>query len=142
MGVFGASGESGIASILSSVKTIAVLGIKPETHADQPAYYVPRYMQTAGYRIIPVPVYFPEVREILGERIYRALADIPIRVDMVSIFRRPADIPAHIDDILAAMPAVVWMQSGIREEGCAARLRARGIAVVQDKCLMVEHRRS
>ena len=136
----GGSHDPEIASILSSVKTIAVIGIKPESHADQPAHYVPRYMQAAGYRIIPVPVYFPEMRSILGEKVYRSLAEVPGKIDMVNIFRRPADIPAHMDDILAASPSVVWMQRGIREDACAERLRARGIKVVQDRCLMVEHR--
>jgi predicted CoA-binding protein len=132
--------EPDIAKILVSVRRIAVVGIKPESHAGQPAYYVPRYLQTVGYRIIPVPTYFPDVQIILGERVYRTLADVPEKIDLVALFRRPADIPAHLDDIFAAAPQVVWMQSGIREESCAARLRARGIVVVQDRCLMVEHR--
>lgn len=132
--------EPEIATILASVRSIAVVGIKPESHAGQPAHYVPRYLQTVGYRIIPVPTYFPDVQTILGERVYRTLAEVPEKIDLVALFRRPVDIPAHLDDIVAAAPQVVWMQSGIREEACAARLRARGIAVVQDRCLMVEHR--
>jgi predicted CoA-binding protein len=139
MGLSGIT-DPDIAAVLSSVKTVAVVGIKPESHAGQPAYYVPRYLQTAGYRIIPVPVYFPDVQSILGERVYRSLAEVPEQIDLVALFRRPADIPAHMDDMLAASPRVVWMQSGIREEACAVRLRSRGITVVQDRCLMVEHR--
>jgi hypothetical protein len=80
------------------------------------------------------------VQSILGERVYRSLAEVPEQIDLVALFRRPADIPAHMDDMLAASPRVVWMQSGIREEACAVRLRSRGITVVQDRCLMVEHR--
>src|SRR5436305_5800773 len=78
-----------IAEVIQNTKTIAVLGIKPESHASQPAFYVSKYMQNAGYTIIPVPVYYPEVAEILGEKVYRKLIDIPGEVDMVNVFRRP-----------------------------------------------------
>ena len=131
---------SEIADVIRSTKTIAVLGIKPETHASQPAFYVPKYMQTAGYKVIPVPVYYPEVTEILGEKVFRKLTDIPGEVDMVNVFRRPQDIPQHVDDIIAKMPKFVWFQLGIVNHEAAERLAAAGIKVVQDKCLMVEHR--
>jgi predicted CoA-binding protein len=114
-----------------------VLGIKTPESA-QPAFYVPRYAQQAGYEVVPVPVYYPEVTEILGEKVYRTLAEIPGEVDMVNIFRRPKDIPAHLDDILAKKPKSVWMQSGISHPEVAARLAEAGIDVVQDHCLMVE----
>jgi predicted CoA-binding protein len=126
-----------ISAILPAIRTAAILGIKAEPRTA-PAYYVPEYVQEAGIRIIPVPVYFPDVTEILGERVYRALADIPERVDAVVIFRRPNDIPAHVDDILACRPSVVWMQSGIRHPAVADQLAAAGIKVVQNRCLMVE----
>src|SRR3982750_101888 len=90
-----------IVDVLRESKRIAVVGIKPESHAGQPAFYVPRYMAEAGYEIIPVPVYYPEVTQILGKAVYRKLADIPGDVDMVNVFRRPDDIPQHVDDILA-----------------------------------------
>src|SRR5437879_1460077 len=93
-----------IQTLLSQTKTIAVLGIKTEAQSDQPAFYVPKYMQKAGFRIIPVPVYYPDVTEILGEKVYRKVADIPDEVDLVNIFRRPQDIPPHLDDLLAAKP--------------------------------------
>jgi predicted CoA-binding protein len=131
---------SDITELIRSTKTIAVLGIKPESHASQPAFYVPKYMQNAGYRIIPVPVYYPEVTEILGEKVYRKLVDIPDEIDMVNVFRRPQDIPPHVDDIIAKRPKSVWFQLGIVNDAAAERLAAEGIKVVQDKCLMVEHR--
>lgn len=123
--------------MLERTRTIAVLGIKTaETGA--PAFYVPEYAQRSGYKIVPVPVYFPEVTEILGEPVFRRLADIPVPVDMVNVFRRPKDIPAHLDDILAARPSVVWMQLGIRHDQVAEQLTAAGIDVVQDRCLLVD----
>lgn len=129
-----------IADLIRETKTIAVLGIKPESHSSQPAFYVSKYMQDAGYKIVPVPVYYPEVTEILGEKIYRKLVDIPDEIDMVNVFRRPQDIPQHVDDIIAKKPRSVWFQLGIVNDEAAEQLAAAGIKVVQDKCLMVEHR--
>ena len=132
---------STILEIIRGTKTIAVLGIKPESHADQAAHYVPAHMADAGYDIIPVPVYYPEVTEILGRRVYRKLTDIGRPVDMVNVFRRPNDIPPHVDDILAVKPKSVWFQLGIRNDEAAQRLAQAGIKVVQDRCLMVEEGR-
>ena len=129
-----------IAEVIRNTKTIAVLGIKPECHAGQPAFYVSKYMQNAGYTIIPVPVYYPEVNVILGEKVYRKLTDIPKYVDMVNVFRRPQDIAEHVDDIIAKRPKSVWFQLGIVNDEAAERIAAEGIKVIQDKCLMVEHR--
>jgi len=129
-----------IKQLLSAVKRIAVLGIKPETHANQPAHYVPKYIQSAGYKIIPVPVYYPEVTEIMGEQVYRDLRDIPGEIDLVNVFRLPHDIPKHTDEILEAKPKFVWIQSGLRNDEVAETLAKAGIKVVQDLCLMVEHR--
>jgi predicted CoA-binding protein len=131
----------GIAAMLKDTKTIAVLGIKPESHAGQPAYYVAAHMDRSGYEVIPVPTYFPEVTEILGKRVYRTLAEIGRPIDMVNVFRRPSDIPPHVDDILAAKPKYVWFQLGIRNDEAARRLAEAGIKVVQDRCLMVEQGR-
>ncbi|HLV27452.1 MAG TPA: CoA-binding protein [Gemmatimonadales bacterium] len=129
-----------IQRLLGESRRIAVLGIKvPESY--QPAYHVPRYMQLAGYEIVPVPVYYPDVTEILGERVYRKLADIPGELDIISVFRRPSDLPPHLDDILRARPAAVWMQSGIRHRAVAESLAREGIEVVQDRCMMVEHQK-
>lgn len=129
-----------LARVLRDHRRIAVLGIKPETRRDRAAFYVPEYMARHGYEILPVPVYYPEVTEILGQQVYRSLRDIPGPVDMVNVFRRSADIPAHLPDILAVHPRSVWFQLGIRNDAAAAVLAGAGIQVVQDRCLMVEHR--
>ncbi|HYC63045.1 MAG TPA: CoA-binding protein [Thermoanaerobaculia bacterium] len=131
----------GIAAMLKDTRTIAVLGIKPESHGGQPAHYVPAHMDRAGYEIIPVPTYYPEVTEILGKPVFRTLAAIGRPVDMVNVFRRPSDIPPHVDDILAAKPKYVWFQLGIRHDEAAQQLAEAGIKVVQDRCLMVEEGR-
>ena len=126
-----------IRRLLGEVRRVAVLGIKtPETGA--PAYYVPAYAQRSGYEVIPVPVYYPDVTEILGEPVFRRLTDVPGGIDLVNVFRRPHDIPAHVDDILAARPKAVWLQLGIRNDAVAERLAKEGIDVVQDRCLLVE----
>ncbi|HUQ19955.1 MAG TPA: CoA-binding protein [Gemmatimonadaceae bacterium] len=131
--------SDGIRHILEDAKRIAVLGAKCE--ADRPAHFVPEYAQAAGYEIIPVPVYYPDCTEILGEKVYRKVADVPGDVDIVDVFRRPEHIPPHVDDIIAKKPKAVWFQSGIRNDAAAERLAKAGIKVVQDRCLMVELRR-
>jgi len=131
----------GIGAILDDTKTIAVLGIKPETHAGQAAHYVPAHMLDAGYDVIPVPTYYPEVKEIFGRPVFRSLSSIGRPIDMVNVFRRPHDIPPHVDDILAAKPKYVWFQLGIRNDEAARMLAEAGIKVVQDRCLMVEETR-
>lgn len=129
-----------IRDLLRTTKTIAVLGIKPETRRYQPAFYVPEYMARAGYEIIPVPVYYPEITEILGKPVYRHLDDVPGEIDLLNVFRRSEDIPKHTDEILAKRPKAVWFQLGIRNDEVAKLLAEAGIKVVQDLCLMVEHR--
>lgn len=129
-----------IRRICRGLRRIAVLGIKPEDHAGQPAYYVPRYMQDAGVEVVPVPVYYPDVTTILGAPVYRRVADVPGHVDLVDVFRRPSDIPPHVDDLIAKKPDVVWFQLGIRNDEAAEALARAGIRVVQDRCLMVDHR--
>jgi predicted CoA-binding protein len=129
--------DDGIRALLERTRRIAVLGIKtPES--GQPAYYVAEYAKRAGYEIVPVPVYYPDVTEILGEPVYRTLSAIPGNIDMVDVFRRARDIVAHVDDILAKRPASVWFQLGIRNDAVAERLAREGIDVVQDRCLLVE----
>ena len=131
--------DAGIKRLLEATRTIAVLGIKtPES--GQPAYYVPQYAKRAGYEVIPVPVYYPDVTEILDAPVYRTVAAIPGPVDMVNVFRRPRDIDAHVDDILAKQPKSVWFQQGIRNDAAAERFARAGIDVVQDRCLLVELR--
>jgi predicted CoA-binding protein len=133
--------SDGIAQLLRDTKRIAVLGIKTEAQAGQPAFYVPEYLHNAGLDVVPVPVYYPDATRILGKPVYRRVADVPGPVDMVNVFRRSEDVAPHVDDILAAKPKAVWMQSGIRHEQAAQRFAEAGIKVVQDRCLMVEHRR-
>lgn len=129
-----------IRELLRNTTTIAVLGIKPESHAGQPAHYVPKYMADHGYDIVPVPVYYPDVTEILGKPVYRDLGDVPGEIDLLNVFRRAEDIPKHTGEILAKRPKAVWFQLGIRNDEVAEKLAEAGIKVVQDMCLMVEHR--
>lgn len=132
------SSDAEIGKLLKETKRIAVIGIKMETF--QPAYYVPDYMKNAGFEIVPVPVYYPDETEIMGEKVYRNLTDIPGDVDMVNIFRRSNDVAKHLDDILAKKPKAVWMQAGIYNDEVAETLARAGIKVVQNRCLMVDHR--
>ena len=127
-----------IRALLENTHRIAVLGIKPD--AQQPAAYVPEYAQQAGYEIVPVPVYFPELTEMHGEKVYRKLVDIPGEIDMVNVFRRSQDINKHTIDILGKKPKSVWFQLGIWNDELAEKFARAGIKVVQDLCLMVEHR--
>jgi uncharacterized protein len=130
-----------LARIVRESRRIAVLGIKTEEQGAEPAFYVPAYMQRAGYEIVPVPVYYPDAREILGQPVFREVGRIPGPIDMVNVFRRPRDIPPHLPDILAARPRVVWFQLGIVNDEAAETLARAGIQVVQDRCLLVEHQR-
>jgi hypothetical protein len=132
--------RAGIDALLPGVRRIAVLGIKPEI-AGGPAYTVPAYLASHGFDVVPVPVYFPEVTEILGRPVVRQLRTVDPPAEVIQIFRRPPDIPQHVDDIIAAAPRVVWMQLGIRNDAVSERLARAGILVVQDRCLQVEHAR-
>lgn len=125
--------------LLGRSHRVAVIGAKPDP--SQPANYVPLYVERAGYEIIPVPVYYPEATEMLGHPVYRTVSEIPGPIDIVNIFRRPADVPKHLDDILAKRPKAVWMQLGIRNDEVAEAFARAGIDVVQDRCMLVELRR-
>jgi predicted CoA-binding protein len=129
-----------IRALILPTKRIAVLGIKTAAQADQPAYYVPEYLVRVGFDIVPVPVYYPQVKEILGRKVFRNLTEIPDEIDLVDVFRRAHDILVHLDDLLDKKPKAVWFQSGIRNDVVAERLARAGIKVVQDRCLMVEHK--
>ncbi|HYH95144.1 CoA-binding protein [Hyalangium sp.] len=133
--------DAGVERLVKSAKRVAVLGIKTEQHSGQAAFYVPEYLSRAGVEVVPVPVYYPEVTQILGKPVYRRLVDVPGEIDLVDVFRRPQDIDQHVEDILAKKPKAVWFQSGIRNDAAAEKLAKAGIQVVQDRCLMVEHRR-
>ena len=128
-----------IKDLLERTRRVAVLGIKPDP--TQPAHYVPEYAGNAGFEIVPVPVYYKELTEVMGKKVYRKLVDIPGDIDMVNVFRRPNDIPPHVDDIIAKKPKSVWFQLGIRNDVAAEKLARAGIDVVQDHCLLVELRR-
>lgn len=133
--------DEGVRALLAKTRRIAVLGIKTEQQADQPSFYVPEYLVRAGLEVVPVPVYYPEVTEILGRKVYRSLEAIPGELDLVDVFRRPSDLEKHVPDLLAKKPKAVWFQTGIRNDAVARTLAEAGIQVVQDRCLMVEHRR-
>lgn len=133
--------DDDLRALLRSTKRVAVLGIKTEAQSDQPAFYVPSYLASAGVEVLPVPVYYPDATTILERPVYRTVAAVPGPVDIVDVFRRPSDLAPHLDDIVAAKPRAVWLQSGIRDDAFCAALRAAGVDVVQDRCLMVEHRR-
>ena len=132
--------EAGLKALLANTKRVAVLGIKTEAQSGQPAFYVASYLDSAGLEVVPVPVYYPDVTQILGRPVYRKVADIPGELDMVNVFRRSEDVAPHLDDILAKKPKSVWMQLGIRNDEVAEKLARTGIKVVQNRCLMVDHR--
>lgn len=123
---------------LRQAKTIAVVGL--DHRPDRPAFRVARYLQEQGYRIVPVPVQRP-ADEVLGERAYPSLRDIPFPVDLVDVFVRAEDTDRFIDDAIAIGAKCVWLQLGIRNEAGIARARAAGLAATHDRCTMVEHRR-
>jgi len=126
---------------LARARRIAVLGIKTELAAGQPAYDVPRYLQQVGYQVMPVPVYYPDAQQILGEPVARRVQDVKGGIDILNVFRRSGDLLPHLEDILIAKPALVWLQLGIRNDVFAERLREANIDVVQDRCILVDHRR-
>jgi len=133
--------DNQIHDVVRTSRRIAILGVKPDFHAGQPAHDVARFLQAQGYEIVPVPVYYPDVKEILGKPVYRLVSEIPGDIDVVDVFRRPADIPAHLDDIIAKRPNAVWFQLGIRNDAAAQRLAEAGIKVVQDRCFKIERQR-
>ncbi len=129
-----------VTAVVAQARRVAVIGIKtPESGG--PAYSVPAYMQQAGYDIVPVPVYYPAVTELLGVPVHRRLATISPPADLVVLFRRSQDVPRHLDELLAAKPRTVWMQLGIRHDAVAEQLARAGISVIQDRCFLVEHAR-
>ena len=132
--------DNGLARILREARTVAVLGAKGE--AGQLAFYVPAYLKAHGYRVLPVnPTRVGE--RILGESVVATLADLGDSPDVIEIFRRPQFLQAHAAEIIRMprTPAVVWFQLGIRNDGAAETLARAGIRVVQDRCMMPEHRR-
>jgi hypothetical protein len=133
--------DARIRGLLATTRRVAVLGIKTEAQGDQAAFYVPKFLHDRGVEVLPVPVYYPDVKEILGRPVHRKVTDVPGAVDLVDVFRRPGDVPGHLPDLLAKKPRAVWLQLGIRNDAAAEELAKAGILVVQDRCLMVEWRR-
>ena len=129
-----------IRTLLRTVSRVAILGARPASMAHKAAYYVPEAVQRMGLSIVPIVVHGHQDAQILGEPVYRRLVDVPGQLDLVDVFRRAEDLPAHVDDILARAPRAVWLQSGIRNDEVAERLARAGIQVVQDRCLMVDYR--
>src|ERR1700736_6683187 len=125
-----------IADILKKYKSIAVVGLSP--NPARPSHGVASYMKSAGYRIIPVN---PNEREVLGERSYARVEDVPGRIEIVDIFRRPEDVPPVVDGAIRAGAKVVWMQLGIDNAEAGEKARAAGIMVVMDACILVEHQK-
>lgn len=124
-----------IKEILETYKNIAVVGLSSQTW--RPSYSVSRYMQAAGYRIIPVN---PNETEVLGEKAYASLDDVPGPIEIVDIFRRPEFVPDVVEAAIRRKACVIWMQLGVVNEAAAARARAAGLEVVMDRCILVEHR--
>jgi uncharacterized protein len=122
--------------LLRDAKTIAVVGLS--SHRWRPSYGVSEYMQSSGYRIIPVN---PSESEVLGEKAYASLEEIPEPVDIVNIFRRSEFVPAIVDAAIRMNAKCVWMQEGVIHEEAAAKARAAGLEVVMDRCILKEHRR-
>lgn len=127
--------DSYLRDILTTVKTIAVIGASDDEM--RPVYGVMRFLQSKGYRIIPVN---PRLigKKLMGETVYGALGDIPDKIDMVDIFRRKEDLPAVFDDAIAIAPAVIWTQLGLRNDAAAAKAEAAGIKVVMNHCPAIE----
>jgi predicted CoA-binding protein len=134
-----AAADDDAVRLAGAARVVAVLGIKPESHASQPAHFVPSFLAERGVEVVPVPVYFPTVTEILGRPVVRDLKEIRRSVDVLDVFRRPADLASHLSDILAMEPRpnCVWMQTGIRDAAFETAIAAAGIPLVVDRCLMV-----
>lgn len=130
--------DDALRALLDRTRRIAVLGAK--TGVGEDAYRIPRYMARAGFVVRAVN---PRIGTWEGEPSVASLADLPEPVDLVNVFRAAAHVPAHVDEILGLpwRPRGVWLQLGIRDDASAARLEAAGIEVVQDRCILVEHRR-
>jgi predicted CoA-binding protein len=125
-----------IFDILTKYKTIAVVGLS--SNPTRPSYGVTEYMQGSGYQIIPVN---PNETDVLGEPSYASLEEVPQKIEIVDIFRRPEEVPPVVDAAIRAGAKVIWMQQGIANEPAAEKARAAGITVVMDACILVEHKR-
>jgi uncharacterized protein len=125
-----------ITDLLRTSKSIAVVGLS--SNPRRPSYEVASYLQRAGYKIIPVN---PNESEVLGEKAYACLEDIPFPIDIVDVFRRPEEVPAIADSAIALHAKALWLQQGITNEQAAAKAHAAGFLVVEDACLFLEHKK-
>ena len=125
-----------ILEILTKYKAIAVVGLS--SNPMRPSFGVTEYMQGAGYRIIPVN---PHETEVLGEKSYARLEDVPEKIEIVNIFRRAEEVPPAVESAIRVGAKVVWMQQGVENEDAAEKARAAGLVVIEDACILVEHRR-
>jgi len=132
----GHGGADVILELLKNYKTIAVVGLS--SHPMRPSHGVTEYMQGAGYRIIPVN---PNETEVLGEKSYARLEDVPEKIDIVNVFRRAEEVPPVVESAIRIGAKAVWMQLGIEHEEAAEKARAAGLVVIEDACILVEHRR-
>jgi len=130
-------GPDEIKALLLKIRTIAIVGLSKDP--DRPSYSVAMYLQSNGYRIIPVR---PDGDEILGEKVYRRLADVPYQIDLVDHFRRASLVGPHIDEAIALKIPAVWMQEGVIDDAAADRARKAGLFVVMDRCMLKEHRKA
>jgi uncharacterized protein len=130
------SGADPITEILKRCKTIAVVGLS--SNPVRPSFGVTEYMQDAGYRIIPVN---PNETEVLGEKSYARLEDVPEKIDIVDVFRRVEEVPPVVESAIRVGAKVIWMQQGIAHEAAAEKARAAGLTIIEDSCILVEHRR-
>ena len=122
--------------MMDRYKTVAVVGLS--TNPEKPGHYVPKYLKEHGYTVIPVN---PTAKgEILGQKVYAGLKEIPQKVEIVNIFRPPKDVPPIVEDAIAIGAQVVWMQEGIVNNAAAERAKAAGLTVIMDKCMMKVHR--
>src|SRR5437667_7237281 len=124
-----------IADLLRHAKTIAVVGLS--NSPLRPSHRVAAYMQTQGYRIIPVN---PQIDEALGETSYPSLLDVPERIDIVNVFRRPDAVDEVVDQAIQLKVPMIWMQESVINERAAEKARKAGIFVVMDRCILAEHR--
>ena len=130
------AGADAILELLKRYKTIAVVGLS--SNPMRPSYDVTEYMQAAGYRIIPVN---PNERKVLGEKSYARLEEVPEKIEIVNVFRRAEEVPAVVESAIRVGAKVVWMQQGIENEEAAEKARAAGLTVIEDACILVEHRK-
>ena len=130
------TGADAILELLKKYKTIAVVGLS--SNPMRPSHGVTEYMQSAGYRIIPVN---PNETEVLGEKSFARLEDVPGKIEIVNVFRRAEEVPRVVESAIRVGAQVVWMQSGIENEEAAQRARAAGLTVIEDACIFVEHKR-